>query len=114
VIEATIAAMRAPAASLQAWLGPSIGPRAFEVGPDVHAAFCEHAPQDAALFVPTAADKWLADLPGLARQRLERAGVNRVFGGTHCTYGDGERFFSYRRDRTPARLSALVWRALAR
>jgi copper oxidase (laccase) domain-containing protein len=32
-----------------------------------------------------------------------------VTGGGFCTYTEAGRFFSYRRDRTSARMAALVW-----
>ncbi|MDE1947519.1 MAG: peptidoglycan editing factor PgeF [Burkholderiales bacterium] len=92
-----------------AWLGPCIGPRRFEVGADVVAAF----PESPALFVarprPDGSPRWLADLAGLARARLERAGVAAVSGGSWCTVEDRERFFSYRRDGVSGRMAAAVW-----
>jgi copper oxidase (laccase) domain-containing protein len=107
VVEATAAALGG--GDLVAWLGPCIGPRRFEVGDDVRAAF----PGDEAHFTAiTRADGspgWLADLPALARARLARAGVTRVAGGTWCTVEDASRFFSFRRDRVTGRLAAAVW-----
>ncbi|WP_454909092.1 peptidoglycan editing factor PgeF [Variovorax gossypii] len=98
-----------------AWLGPCIGPKAFEVGPEVKAAFEAHAPEAAACFRPSAsAGKWLADLPALARQRLKAAGVAAVHGndGTDgwCTVANSSRFFSHRRDGVSGRFAALVWK----
>ena len=110
VLEATVAAMDVPADAIVAWLGPGIGPRAFEVGDDVRDAFVARAQGAAAHFVPRGEGKWLADLPALARLRLAAAGVARVGGGDLCTYTDAARFHSYRRDRTAARLGAFVWR----
>lgn len=112
VLERTVAtlceAAGAAPADLLAWLGPCIGPRAFEVGADVLAAF----PLDRGRFAdrprPDGAPRWLADLPGLARDRLARAGVSRVTGGTWCTVEDPSRFFSFRRDRVTGRLAAAV------
>lgn len=114
VLEATIAAMGtlgAPAAGLCAWLGPGIGPAAFEVGAEVRAAFCSGDPGAAPCFAPQRNGKWRADLYALARRRLAAAGVARVGGGEWCTFTDSERFFSHRRDRTPARMAAVIWRA---
>lgn len=114
VLEHTVAALceaaAAPPADLHAWLGPCIGPRQFEVGADVLAAFAG----DEAHFVPRprpdGSPRWLADLPALARARLARAGLTRVSGGAWCTVEDGSRFFSFRRDRVTGRLAAAVWR----
>jgi YfiH family protein len=109
VIERTIAAMRAPAEALVAWLGPAIGQDAFEVGGDVHAAFVDADPQAAAAFRPGAAGKWHADLYALARRRLAAAGVADVAGGGWCSFSDETRFFSYRRSRVTGRMAALIW-----
>jgi len=99
------------------WLGPCIGPQAFEVGPEVRAAFCAFDPSAAAFFKPTAGDKWLADLAGLARFRLQRRGVSRVFGNDSqpawCTFTQASKFFSHRRDSRvlgqSGRMAASVW-----
>jgi YfiH family protein len=114
VLEATVTALCEAAAcaptNLTAWLGPSIGPRQFEVGADVLDAF---GPAGAARFTArTRADgspRWLADLPGLARDRLHAAGVTGVYGGTWCTVEESSRFFSFRRDRVTGRMAAAVW-----
>lgn len=94
-----------------AWLGPAIGPAAFEVGADVHDAFCDADPGARACFVPQREGKWLADLYGLARRSLARAGVPSVHGGGLCTHSDAARFFSYRRERDSGRMAAVVWLA---
>jgi len=114
IVESTVAAMRGLGAhprDLLAWLGPGIGPEAFEVGGEVHAAFCDCDPAAASCFVPHGPGKWRADLAGLARRRLAAAGVPHVSGGDYCTYRDATRFFSYRRERATGRMAALVWRA---
>ena len=96
-----------------AWLGPCIGPDAFEVGPEVLAAFAAHAPEAASLFRPQGAGKWRADLQGLARQRLRALGITRVYGNDGgpdwCTVANPSRFFSHRRDRVSGRFAASVW-----
>jgi YfiH family protein len=107
VIEATIDAMKVRPSSLMAWLGPAIGPQAYEVGEDVRAAFTGY--ED--LFSATRPGHWLLDLYGVARRRLAKAGVARVHGGGYCTFRDSERFFSYRRDRAAERMAAFVWLA---
>jgi polyphenol oxidase len=120
VIEATVQALcdgtGCVGSDIVAWLGPCIGPSAFEVGDDVLQAFSTSA--DAAgstsHFTPhQRADGsacWLADLPALARQRLQRVGVTDVTGGHWCTVSDSSRFFSFRRERTTGRMLAAVWR----
>lgn len=117
VLEASLQALCTGAActsaQVVAWLGPCIGPRCFEVGEDVLQAFGSTARQpDPAYFTArstAAGTRWLADLPGLVRQRLQAAGVRRVGGGEWCTVEDRSRFFSYRRDRLTGRLAAAVW-----
>lgn len=93
-----------PPDRLLAWLGPCIGPRQFEVGSDVLQAFgVDPRRADDALWQrrdrPDGSMRWLANLPGLARQRLASVGVGRISGGTWCTVEDPSRFFSFRRDR---------------
>ena len=112
VIEATTRAMGVPAGDLMAWLGPAIGPEAFEVGDEVRAAFVADDPAAAAAFRPAGpAGKWLADLYLLARQRLAALGVAGVYGGDACTFTEAARFFSYRRDGRTGRMASLVWLA---
>ena len=110
VLENTVAAMRCAPARIAAWLGPAIGPKAFEVGPDVHEAFVKEDPDAAAAFVATSPRKWHADLAALARRRLARSGVRAVTGGELCTHSDPSRFFSFRRDGTSGRMAAFIWR----
>lgn len=109
VLEATLAALGG--GDWMAWLGPAIGPQAFEVGPPVRQAFLERLGEDGqAAFRQTGENHWLADLCALARIRLARAGVNEVYGGGHCTYADPGCFFSYRRDGQTGRMATLIWR----
>lgn len=110
ILENTIAAMGTPPGEIFAWLGPAIGPQAYEVGTEVHTAFVQsdHAADQA--FEPCGPDKWLCDLYQLASQRLRRAGVSHIYGGGLCTYSDPERFFSYRRDGQCGRMATLIWR----
>ena len=109
VIEAAVAAMRVPPASVIAWLGPAIGPRVYEVGEEVRTAFLERDASSQAAFVATRPGHWLLDLYLVARQRLAKLGVERVCGGGLCTYSDPERFYSYRRERAAGRMAALIW-----
>ena len=109
VIEATWRAMHINPESTLAWLGPAIGPRAYEVGVEVRAAFIERDAAAAAAFIATRPGHWLLDLYAVARQRLEQLGVRRIHGGGFCTYTDAARFFSYRREGSTGRMAALIW-----
>ncbi|HEY8354607.1 MAG TPA: peptidoglycan editing factor PgeF [Methylophilaceae bacterium] len=113
VIEATIAALPVPPESLMAWLGPAIGPQAFEVGAEVRQEFIDRQREAEAAFEPAGEGKWLGDMYHLARLRLVRAGVTGIYGGgvdeDFCTYSDGERFFSFRRDGRTGRMATLIW-----
>jgi hypothetical protein len=109
VIERTVDAMRIDPRALIAWLGPAIGPDAFEVGDDVRSAFIADDAAALDAFRPLREGKWLADLFTLARMRLARAGIHEVHGGGLCTFSDPSRFFSHRRDRVTGRMAALVW-----
>lgn len=111
VLENTVAAMGVPAANLMAWLGPAIGPQAFEVGDEVRAAFVAADSAAAGAFVSGHPGKWLADIYALARLRLHAGGVGQIFGGGFCTVTDRERFFSYRRDGVTGRMATLIWLA---
>jgi YfiH family protein len=109
IVEQTVSAMDAAPQSLLAWLGPAIGPAAFEVGEEVREVFVQQDPQAAAAFTPGQPGKWLCDLYALARRRLAGCGVSRIFGGGECTFSDPGRYFSYRRDGTTGRMAALIW-----
>lgn len=110
VLESTVASLPVDPGRLMAWLGPAIGPEAFEVGEEVRDAFIAVDPQAAACFRPGAArGKHFADLFALAAQRLARAGVMRVYGGGISTHADPARFYSFRRDGICGRMAALIW-----
>lgn len=110
VIESTLAALSCPGHRLLAWLGPAIGPLAFEVGSEVRDAFvAEDSTQTAAFRPYTPTGKWLCDLYGLARHRLQRADVTAIYGGDRCTVTEQETFFSYRREGTTGRMASLIW-----
>jgi YfiH family protein len=108
VVENAIAAMRVEPRDVVAWLGPGIGPHAFEVRDDVHTLFVAPDRDAAPAFVAIGEGKWLADLYALARRRLARAGVRDVHGGGFCTHADAARFFSYRRDGETGRMATLL------
>ena len=110
VLEATVKVLPTAPENLLAWLGPAIGPEAFEVGPEVRAAFLGASDEAVAAFRPSDHDgKWMCDLYALARQRLQRAGVTRIHGGGWCTHADAARFYSYRRDGACGRMASLIW-----
>ncbi|MGR5211330.1 peptidoglycan editing factor PgeF [Vibrio rotiferianus] len=93
-----------------AWLGPAIGPKVFEVGEDVLQAFMDFEPQAYQAFIPRNVEgKWLADMSKLATQRLNRAGVTKVFDSGLCTFQNKEDFFSYRRDGVTGRQATFIW-----
>jgi YfiH family protein len=109
VIEAAVARMGAPPHALMAWLGPAIGPEAFEVGPEVRARFLAHSRSAESAFRPGDGDRFFADLYALARQRLADLGILGVRGGRYCTFSEPARFFSFRRDGSTGRMASLIW-----
>jgi YfiH family protein len=109
VIENAVAGMPVAPKDLVAWLGPAIGPEAFEVGSEVREKFLALDAAAEAHFHAGRPGRWMADLCGLARLRLAGTGVSSVHGGGQCTVADPSRFFSYRRDGLTGRMAALVW-----
>ncbi|WP_421849030.1 peptidoglycan editing factor PgeF [Marinomonas sp.] len=96
--------------SVMVWLGPAIGPDAFEVGGEVREAFISITPDAEAAFKPARkAGKWLGDLYLLAKQRLVTAGVTQICGGDYCTFTEEARFYSYRRDGKTGRMASVIW-----
>ncbi|USD38224.1 peptidoglycan editing factor PgeF [Ferrimonas sp. SCSIO 43195] len=108
VLESVLSEFECPGAAIRAWIGPAIGPQAFEVGSDVRQQFMA-VDAEAATAFKVHGDRYLADLPRLAQQRLNRLGVNRVTLSGLCTYQHPERFFSYRRDGRCGRQASLIW-----
>ena len=115
VLEATVVAMNTRTDQLLAWLGPAIGPDAFEVGPEVREGFLAAARPSAGSAVaqcfapnPARPEHYFCDLYALARIRLTALGVTHIFGGDFCTYRDSERFYSYRRDRETGRMASVI------
>ena len=115
VLEQTVAAMGVDPGQLLAWLGPAIGPRAFEVGPEVRAGFLAAAPsarRAATLdcFIPGGGTPghFFADLYALARLRLSALGPVAVYGGDDCTFSSPQQYFSYRRDGQTGRMASLI------
>ncbi len=109
VLEATLVRLGVAPDEVLAWMGPAIGPAAFEVGDEVREAFIAHDPGAGEALTSAPGGKWLADLYTLARRRLGAAGVKAVYGGGLCTYSDAERFYSYRRDGVSGRIASLIW-----
>lgn len=111
VLEATLDALATPADQILVWLGPAIGPDAFEVGPEVRDAFiAQHAEADTAFRPSANAGRYLADIYALALIRLAARGITAVHGGGFCTVSD-PRFYSYRRASRTGRFASLVWLA---
>jgi len=113
VIEATVAKLPVESNQLMAWLGPAIGPQAFEVGSEVRAQFIAKDPQAKLAFKPHG-DKWLGDIYLIATQRLNKLGITQIYGGQEnnqqfCTYTDKEKFFSFRRDGDTGRMATMIW-----
>ena len=125
VLEEAVNAFSATSTDIMAWLGPAIGPSAFEVGVEVRDAFLRHSALAADAFEQVDEQHWLADIYGLARQRLQAMGLTRIYGGGYCTVtdrvvdrvsetegsdvDDNYRFFSFRRDNQTGRMSTLIW-----
>jgi YfiH family protein len=113
VLESSVGALcesaRCEPGELQAWLGACIGPRRFEVGPDVLEAFGADPLGESPAFVPFRPGKWHANLPLLARERLRATGLRSISGGDWCTVEAPSRFFSFRRDGVTGRMAAAIW-----
>ncbi|MDG6282271.1 peptidoglycan editing factor PgeF [Glaesserella parasuis] len=113
VLEATVAEFECKPENICVWLGPAIGPTAFQVGEDVIEQFCAFDPQAREAFVADEymSGKFLGNLYQIARQRLNKLGITEIAGGDYCTYCDAEQFFSYRRDKVTGRMATLIWRS---
>ncbi|MEZ5555101.1 peptidoglycan editing factor PgeF [Haliea sp.] len=112
VLEATVRALPVAPEHVLAWLGPAIGPAAFEVGAEVRDAFLAGGtgPDSARAFLPAArSGHFYADIYQLARLRLQAAGVPAIYGGEFCTFNDSQRFYSYRRDGVTGRMATLIY-----
>lgn len=108
VIEAALKNISRDGRRLLAWLGPAIGPAAYQVGANVRQALIEKNRASEAFFTEDGPAHWKMDLYGLARHILEAHGID-VFGGAFCTYTDARRFFSYRRDEVCGRQACMIW-----
>lgn len=112
VLEATVAEFECEPAQISVWLGPAIGPNAFQVGNEVIEQFCAFDPNAEEAFIEdsSTSGKFLGNLYQIAKQRLNKLGIVNIFGGDHCTYTEKEHFFSYRRDKQTGRMASLIWR----
>lgn len=109
VLEQTLSVFANPS-EVQVWLGPAIGPLAFEVGDEVREQFCHVIAASSDAFTATSTPhKWMADIYQLARLRLYAAGVQRITGGDYCTFSQSELFYSYRRDGVTGRMASVIW-----
>jgi YfiH family protein len=109
VIEAAVAAFGVPAQNVLAWLGPCIGPRHYEIGAEVAQALLSADGGAGAGLEKNSRGRFMADLARLARRRLERLGITRIYGGTQCTFSEAQRYFSHRRDGQTGRQATLIW-----
>lgn len=101
VIEATLARMEELGAArerIRAGIGPCIGPRSYEVGPEFPAPFLAEDRAAQVFFAPAPRlGHFLFDLAGYAAHRLKRAGVAAIACAARDTFGEKDCFFSYRR-----------------
>jgi YfiH family protein len=109
VLASAVAALGVHPGSLLAWLGPAIGPQHFEVGGEVRDAFLAEDPAAADDFTVNQRNRYMADLPALARRRLNALGITQIYGMPPCTHADRERYFSHRRDGATGRHATLIW-----
>jgi polyphenol oxidase len=113
LINTALGATKSIAIDWLVWLGPCIGPEAFEVGAEVREAFVVTDAQAAQHFRPLGSEKYLANLPALARQRLHAMGITQIHGNdgseAWCTVSNTSQFFSHRRDRVSGRFAASIW-----
>lgn len=109
ILGETVEVLGSAPQDLMAWLGPAIGPDAFEIGPEVRKAFVERWPATEAAFRPGRGDRWFCDIYEIARIQLRELGVGDVYGGGWCTHSDPDRFYSFRRHGLTGRQAALIW-----
>tara|TARA_Y100001936_G_C16079765_1_gene676791 strand:- start:936 stop:1670 length:735 start_codon:yes stop_codon:yes gene_type:complete len=111
IIEKTVAEMRKESNDIIAYLGPAIGPNYFEIGEEIRSSFIKKDKKSISAFTPSPREnkKWLANIFLLARHRLIRAGVTKIYSHEECTYSNPNKFFSYRRDGITGRMAGLIW-----
>ncbi len=109
IIEEALKPFQGRSARLLAWLGPCIGPKAFEVGTEVYRAFLDDDPEAEQAFQAQNSGRWMADLQHLARIKMTRCGISDIYADSSCTYSDHKRFYSFRRDGQTGRMATLIW-----
>ena len=109
VIESTVDAMQQNSKDIIVWLGPAIGPDSFEVGQDVFDAFVNKDKQAIKAFTKTDDEHYLADIYHLARLKLNKIGIEQIFGGGLCTFSDEKKFYSFRRNPVTGRMASMIW-----
>lgn len=111
ILEETVKCFRAPTRDIIAWLGPAIGPTAFQVERNVVEQFAAFDLSASTAFKPdpTQEGKYLGNLYQIAEQRLNKLGIREIFGGHHCTVNEKELFFSYRREGKTGRMASVIW-----
>ena len=112
IIDSTLSAMQLPGRELYAWLGPAIGPQAFEVNGEIVDSYIQRDPHNQAAFHKEGS-RWMGNLYQLATNNFAQCGVTQVYGGKLCTYNDEARFYSYRRDNITGRMATIIWIANA-
>lgn len=108
IITETLSHLQSQSHNLLVWLGPAIGPQAFELNNEIRLDFLACNAQNSLAFKQVNS-KWFADIYALARIELKALGVKHIFGGDYCTFSDEERFFSYRRDGITGRMASTIW-----
>lgn len=111
IIPATLLKLKANPKDILVWMGPAIGPEAFEVKDDVRDIFIDAKSAKSDHFREKAKGLYLADMYSIARFQLSKCGVDEVYGGEYCTFSDPERFFSYRRNNVTGRMASVIWLA---
>jgi YfiH family protein len=109
IVTEGVRVMQEPAEQLLVWLGPAIGPTAFEVGSDVVQAFTDKDARNVKAFKQVDNSHWLCNIYHLARNELNALGLTAIYGGDLCTYEEAERFYSFRRDGKTGRMASLIW-----
>lgn len=109
IIEITVEKLFSKRETLMAWLGPAIGPTAFEVGEEMRDAFSKKGDESAFKTIAYQTAKWTADIYQLARLRLQSLNIDQIYGGNFCTFTEPQRFFSFRRSNPTGRMATLIW-----
>jgi polyphenol oxidase len=100
ILEGVLDAMEALGADrgdIAAVIGPCISQGAYEVGPEFLDRFLSEDPESQRYFANGTGDRYLFDLPGYGLKRLRDAEVGHAEWTRHCTYGQPDLFYSYRR-----------------